>query len=99
MSRTIHHSAVILSSLLIFSACEVDNYDPPAATMFGKITDQDGEPVQSDPTGQGVKIIYIQQGDFTSPDKQGINLKTDGTFEKASFFQAFMTSSSGMRIF
>lgn len=76
----------LLSFILIFSACEVDNYDPPAATIFGKITDQDGEPVQSDPTGQGVKIIYIQQGDFTSPDKQGINLKTDGTFEKGLIF-------------
>lgn len=85
MNKKIFYLA-ILSFALIISSCKLDNYESPSSSVYGKIIDQDGKPVQSDPSGQGVKIIYIEKGDFASPDKQSMNLKADGTFTKGLIF-------------
>jgi len=70
----------------LFFSCELDNYDGPDAAIFGKIIDQDGEAVQSDPSNQGVSITYIENGDFASPEKQSMRLMTDGTYRNDLVF-------------
>lgn len=79
-------SLVMAGVCLVTSSCRVDNYNPPSATIFGAVTDAEGQPVQSDVSGQGVKIIYVENGNFSSPSTQSINLKTDGSFEKGLIF-------------
>lgn len=67
-------------------SCKIDNYDPPTAHLFGKIVDTDGNPVQSDISNSGVKITYIEKGNFSSPQKQSITLKRDGTYRNNMMF-------------
>lgn len=77
---------IIIANILLIASCKLDNYTPPSATIYGTITDQDGQQVQSDASGQGVKIIYVERGNFSSPSAQSINLKPDGSFEKGQIF-------------
>lgn len=85
MKRNIRILLPILACLFLFS-CELDNYDAPNSSIFGKIIDQDGEAVQSDASGQGVTITYIEKGDFTSPVRQAMRLMTDGTYRNDAVF-------------
>lgn len=87
MNKKIFNLAILAFALTI-SSCKLDNYDGPTSSIYGKIIDQDGVPVQSDPSGQGVKITYIQKGNYASPDKQSMNIKSDGTFTKGLIFPA-----------
>jgi hypothetical protein len=73
-------------ALLFAYSCKLDNYDAPSASVYGKIVDANGEAVQSDISGLGVKITYIEQGDFESPQKQSIGLKGDGTYRNNLMF-------------
>src|SRR6476646_6746780 len=77
---------VLLSFALAISSCKLDNYDGPTSSIHGKIVDQDGQLVHSDASGQGVRITYIEHGNFTSPDKQSMGLRTDGTYQKGLLF-------------
>jgi len=85
MNRKIFKASILI--IILFAAsCKIDNYAPPQASIFGKIVDQDGETVQSDVSAQGTKIIYIEKGNFTSPERQSITPKIDGTYEKGMLF-------------
>lgn len=85
MKRNIRILLQIFACLFL-SSCELDNYDAPDSSIFGKIIDQDGDALQSDASAQGVTITYIEQGDFTSPVKQALRLKTDGTYRNDAVF-------------
>lgn len=71
---------------LFFASCKLDNYDAPSAQIHGKIVDTEGEEVQSDISDNGVKITYIEKGNFDSPQKQTIGLKVDGTYRNNMMF-------------
>ncbi|MDP4238458.1 MAG: DUF3823 domain-containing protein [Bacteroidota bacterium] len=76
-----------ISIVLLFSfSCKLDNYTPPTAAVFGKIVDSAGVAVQSDVSGLGVKITYMEQGNFASPTKQTMGLKGDGTYRNNLMF-------------
>jgi hypothetical protein len=76
-----------LSIALLFAySCKLDNYAPPSASVFGKIVDSNGVAVQSDVSSLGVKITYVEQGNFTSPQKQNMGLKGDGTYRNNMMF-------------
>ena len=78
---------IALSTVLaLVYSCKLDNYDAPSATIYGKIVDANGEAVQSDISGLGVKITYIEQGNFESPQKQSMGLKGDGTYRNNMMF-------------
>jgi spore maturation protein CgeB len=72
--------------LLFTFSCKLDNYAPPSASVFGKIVDSTGTAIQSDISGSGVKITYIEMGDFASPTKQSMGLKGDGTYRNDMMF-------------
>ena len=78
---------LLLSIVLLFSfSCKLDNYAMPSAAVFGTIADSTGTGVQSDISGSGVKITYMQQGNYTSPTKQSMGLKGDGTYRNNMMF-------------
>lgn len=67
-------------------SCKLDNYDAPSAQVHGQIVDTDGAAVQSDISNSGVKITFIEKGNFASPQKQSMGLKGDGTFRNNMLF-------------
>jgi hypothetical protein len=85
MKNKIFYITLSIVLALVYS-CKLDNYDAPSASIFGKIVDTNGEAVQSDVSGLGVKITYIEKGNFESPQKQSMGLKGDGTYRNNMMF-------------
>jgi hypothetical protein len=84
--KTLFYLTFGIALTLACSCNKLDNYDAPSASIHGKIVDPDGNAVQSDISGSGVKITYIEQGSFQSPDKQSMGLKGDGTYRNDLMF-------------
>ncbi len=84
----------ICCTLLVFSGCEVDNYDGPNATITGRIIDREtGELVPSGGSVAGT-IVRFYQNNATQP----LNFVTfpDGSFtNKASFTGNYSYTAEG----
>jgi hypothetical protein len=78
-------------SLICFSACEIDNYDAPDATIVGQVYDQAGNPLQT-ALGQGNMKIRIKEISFAHGDsnvvvtEQDLNMMMDGSFKNTRLF-------------
>lgn len=84
-----HYLYILLSAVMLsgaVSSCGLDNYDGPDAQIHGKIVDKDGNLVPSDVTSSGVKIFFYEHGNYTSPTKQSMGLKSDGTYRNNMMF-------------
>lgn len=77
---------------LCFSACEMDNYDAPEATIVGQVYDHLGNPLQT-ALGQGNMKIRIKEISYANgnPDivvtEQNLNLMMDGSFKNIRLFE------------
>lgn len=82
MKRTIRIIGV-LSLFCSLMACELDNYDRPAASIHGVFLDKDtGEPIEQDIV-RGTQIEY-QEGKFTAT--QYMAVKPDGSYRNNLMF-------------
>jgi len=73
--------------LLIFSSCELLNYDGPDAQFHGAIVDEEtGDTIPQDII-DGSVIDFIEQG-FKVPATQVLIIKVDGTFRDNLMFSA-----------
>lgn len=68
--------------MLLMTACEIDNYDIPAETLQGKLTDAAGNPFITEQPN-GFKIRIIEEGSPTPRDFWG---KPDGAFLNTKIF-------------
>jgi len=77
--------------IICFSACEIDNYDAPDATVIGQVHDQAGNPLQT-ALGQGSMKIRIKEISFAHGDsnivvtEQDLNMMMDGSFKNTRLF-------------
>lgn len=72
-----------------FLSCERDNYDAPDAGIYGKITDDKGQPFQTTNGTGNVKIRILEKswGDGTMTiTPQYLNVKNDGTYKNTKLF-------------
>lgn len=85
---------IFLWFLLItcFSACQIDNYDAPDATIQGQVYDNDGNPLE---TGQGkdnmciriLELSYAHGDSSITVLPQDLNMMQDGSFENTKLFK------------
>ena len=76
---------LLICSVLVFSSCELDNYEGPTASISGSLIDAEtGELVQSDIIS-GTKIEYIEEG-YENPPIQRLVVKVDGTYRNDMMF-------------
>lgn len=76
---------VIIIGILLFSGCELDNYNSPDSNFFGSIIDIDtGEPIGQSIIN-GAEIEYIELG-YDNPRIQYLRFKSDGTFQNKLMF-------------
>src|SRR5690606_30681759 len=83
MKNSIHFISFVL---IIITACEIDNYDPPNGGVVGTLTDKiTKENFQTEqPNGFYIKL-FEKGGEIFSPIT--FSGKPDGTFENAWIFQ------------
>lgn len=73
----------ILAVSLVFTACSLDNYDAPTASIYGSFIDKEtGELVEQDII-RGTQIEY-QEGRFTT--NQYMVVKPDGTYQNNQLY-------------
>ncbi|GHT61971.1 hypothetical protein AGMMS50239_14110 [Bacteroidia bacterium] len=70
-----------------FTACDLDNYDGPDASIKGAVKDnKDGSLIEQDIDG-GSKIIYKELG-FENPEEQQMIFKLNGEYQNNVLFAA-----------
>ena len=74
---------IILLSVMMFTACGLDNYDAPQSELHGKIT-YNGETLGLRGTGEAVQLQLYQDG-YELRDNIPVYVGQDGTF-KAKLF-------------
>ena len=76
----------LLVVVALFASCEIDNYDKPNGTIYGKLMDIiTNEPLQSEqPNGFSIRLFEKGNEKNLPIVFQG---KADGTFENAMIFQ------------
>jgi len=82
MKRIIYLAVLIF--LIFMSSCEIDNYDEPAETLQGALTDSEGNSFITEQPN-GFKIRMIEDGSTEPRDFWG---KADGTFRNTKIFRA-----------
>ena len=65
----------------VIYGCEVDNYDPPASQLSGRIV-FNGDPVY---VRQGISVLQLYQPGFELKYPINVNVKDDGTFSSLLF--------------
>ncbi len=84
--KKIHILLLLLSGILYFNSCELDNYESPTASLSGSFIDKEtGEPVQSDIIS-GTRIGLIEQG-YENPEIKYLVVKVDGTYRNDMLFE------------
>ena len=81
----------ILSALfcLVFTGCEIDNYDAPDCTIEGKLSDHNGQPFQ---VNQGADIIRSREISWakdstTFTANRTLKVQQDGTYTHTKMFK------------
>ena len=77
------HLIILFLSVIIFTACGLDNYDAPQSELHGKIT-YNGEAVGLRGTGEAVQLQLYQDG-YELRDNIPVYVGQDGTFKAMLF--------------
>ncbi len=76
---------VTLSALLIISACKLDNYDAPSATLYGAFIDAERGGLVEQDIIRGTTIEYVEAG-YAAKAKEYMVVKNDGTYRNTMLF-------------
>lgn len=79
-------SALVLTSCSLF---QLDNYDAPAETLYGTVTDvKTGDPVLTDQGSEGIRVRLIETSWEGNVTPQDFYCRPDGTFRNTKLFEA-----------
>lgn len=81
---------ILAVSSLIFTSCELDNYDGPDSVIYGGIYDAETKELVRQDLIDGAQIEYVEHG-FKNPITQYQILKNDGTFRNNLMFSGTYT--------
>lgn len=84
--KNIYVFLILLSGVLVFNSCELDNYPAPSASLSGSLIDvETGELVESDIIS-GTRIELLEHG-YENPASQYLVVKVDGTYRNDMLFE------------
>ncbi len=79
-------------SVLVLSSCslfKLDNYDAPAETLYGTVTDiKTGDPVLTDQGSEGIRVRLIETSWEGNVTPQDFYCRSNGTFQNTKLFEA-----------
>lgn len=83
---------ITLAGCLSLNSCslfELDNYDAPAETLYGKVVDvKTGDPVLTDQGSEGIRVRLIETSWEGNVTPQDFYCRPDGTFRNTKLFEA-----------
>jgi hypothetical protein len=87
--KTIKYFLFICLLPLAFTACEIDNYDEPAETLYGIIIDKNtGKGLQADMTcDRGIRLKLMEYSWSENPTPYYFIGKQDGSFNHTKIFK------------
>lgn len=83
-------SIIIITVVLAFVSCDLDNYDGPNATISGGIYDSETKELIRQDIINGAQIEYVEHG-FDNPQTQYQIIKSDGTYMNKMMFSGTYT--------
>lgn len=82
----------VLAGVLLVNSCtlfQLDNYDGPAETLYGSVTDvKTGDPVLTDQGSEGIRVRLIETSWEGNVTPQDFYCRPDGTFQNTKLFEA-----------
>lgn len=90
MKRTIKN-IVLLGAALLASSCslfQLDNYDAPEETLYGKVVDRNGNPVLTDQGSEGIRVRLMETSWEGNVNPLDFYCMPDGTFRNTKLFEA-----------
>ncbi|MRG45278.1 DUF3823 domain-containing protein [Chitinophaga sp. SYP-B3965] len=75
----------IIVSAVLFASCELDQFDPPSATIHGSLKDVNGGALIQQDIEAGSKIIYREYG-YQNPEEQQMIFKETGEYRNNLVF-------------
>ncbi|MCR5002952.1 MAG: DUF3823 domain-containing protein [Bacteroidales bacterium] len=78
-------AAISMASCSLF---EIDNYDAPEETLFGKVVDENGNPVLTDQGSEGIRVRLIETSWEGNVTPQDFYCRPDGSFTNTKLFEA-----------
>lgn len=86
--KSFKYYILTILSVLVFTSCEIDNYDAPDCTIQGKILDHLNQPFQ---THQGSGIIRIREMSWAKDENtytanRTLKVQQDGTYTNTKIF-------------
>lgn len=89
--KNILNIILLIISVTCFYSCEIDNYDGPNAQITGRILDQNGNLLRTEPGGSNMRIQMYElswpKGDTSiAITPNYLNVKIDGTYVNTKIF-------------
>lgn len=81
----IYVAAVAAVSCVLFTACELDNYDGPDAQIYGEIRDIETDALIEQDIVSGSRICYEELG-YENPEQQYMNFMVNGEYRNNLVF-------------
>lgn len=82
----------VLAGVLLVNSCtlfQLDNYDGPAETLYGSVTDvKTGDPVLTDQGTEGIRVRLIETSWEGNVTPQDFYCRPNGTFQNTKLFEA-----------
>lgn len=78
-------TALSMASCSLF---ELDNYNAPEETLFGKVTDANGKPVLTDQGSEGIRVRLTETSWGGNVTPQDFYCRPDGSFTNTKLFEA-----------
>lgn len=86
----IYYLFMLAVTALVFTSCELDNYDGPDSVIYGGIYDAETNELVRQDLIDGTQIEYVEHG-FKNPITQYQIVKNDGTFRNNLMFSGTYT--------
>ncbi len=84
--KKIFNILIVVTGVVTFYSCEIDNYEGPDASLQGMIYDEHGEPLQLE-HGQGAGRIRMEEISWSdNPVPQYLNVRIDGSYSNSKLF-------------
>ncbi len=71
----------LLTAVIFLGGCELDNYDPPASPLTGRLA-HNGQPIE---IRQGINVLQLFQPGYENVNPIAIQVKQDGSFSSMLF--------------
>lgn len=88
MKKVIYYIACLMLLFTANACVEIDNYDAPAETIYGKVVDKNtGKPVYTEVGDGGIRLKLLELSWSDNPTPYYTTVMQDGTYQNTKIFK------------